>query len=159
MKKVLVLAALVTVLVSAAVSSAGGGATTVTTSSVSPIGLVTFVPCANGGVGEEVLINGNLHDLFHVTLDANGGFHLRFLDNPQGVTGTGLTTGDTYRGTGGTQDTFNGAVGSAETFVNNFRIIGQGPGNNLLVHENFHITVNPDGTVTSFHDNFTVECR
>jgi hypothetical protein len=158
MKKMLALAALA-VLGFAAISSAGGGATTVTTSSVFPVALVTFASCANGGAGEEIVLTGNLHDLFHVTFDANGGFHGTFLDNPQGVTGTGLTTGDTYRGTGGTQDTFSGVVGIAETFVNNFRIIGPGTGNNLLVHENFHITVNPDGTITSSHDNFTVDCK
>jgi hypothetical protein len=159
MKKLLVVAALVTLLGSAASSLAGGGATSVTTSSVIPIAFVQFVSCANGGTGEEVLLNGNLHDLFHVTLDANGGFHLTVLDNPQGVTGTGLTTGDTYRGTGVTQSTFSGTVGFEETFVNNFRIIGPGSGNNLLVHDSFHITVNPDGTVTAFHDNVTIDCK
>ena len=44
------------------------------------------------------------------------------------------------------------------TFVNNFRMIGQGPGNNFDVHENEHITVTPDGTVSVFHDNFSVTC-
>src|SRR6266567_741998 len=42
---------------------------------------------------------------------------------------------------------------------NNVRIIGQGPGNNLLVHENAHITINANGTVTVFHDNFSVDCK
>ena len=47
-----------------------------------------------------------------------------------------------------------------ETFVNNFKIIGQGEGqNNLLVHETFHITVNPDGTVTAFFDKASVQCN
>ena len=45
------------------------------------------------------------------------------------------------------------------TFVNNFRIIGQGSGNNFLVHETLHITVNADGTITVFHDNFSIDCR
>jgi hypothetical protein len=159
MKKMLALAALVAVLGFAALSSAGGGATSTTTNSVFPIALVVFVSCANGGAGEDVALTGNLHDLFHVTLDGTGGFHLRALDNPQGVAGTGLTTGDKYQGTGVTQFTLNGKVGLTETFVDNFRIIGQGPGNNFLVHENFHVTVNPNGTVTSLHDNFTVECK
>ena len=158
MKKLLVIAALVTVLGLAAGSLAGGGATSVTTSSVIPIGFVEFVSCANGGAGEEVLVSGNLHDLFHLTLDGKGGFHLKFLDNPQGVTGTGLATGDNYQATGGTQGTTSGTVGLAETFVNNFRIIGPGPGNNLLVHEDFHITINQDGTITSYYDNFSIDC-
>src|SRR5215467_3765370 len=45
------------------------------------------------------------------------------------------------------------------TLVNNFRIIGQGTGNNFLVHETFHITVNADGTMTAFVDNFSVDCK
>lgn len=45
------------------------------------------------------------------------------------------------------------------TFVNNFRIIGQGPDNNFLVHENLHMTVNPNGALTSFVDNFSLTCQ
>jgi hypothetical protein len=43
--------------------------------------------------------------------------------------------------------------------VNNFRIIGQGPGNNYLVHETEHIIFNANGTLTVFHDNFSAACR
>jgi hypothetical protein len=43
--------------------------------------------------------------------------------------------------------------------VNNFRIIGQGPGNNYLVHETMHFTINADGTTTVSFDNLTVDCK
>lgn len=124
-----------------------------------PTNISVFVPCAAGGAGEVVNLSGTLHLLFHTTIDASGGFHSTFLSQPQGVSGTGLTTGDKYQGTGETQSTFNGKVGFESTFVNNFKIIGQGPGNNFLVHENFHVTVNPNGEVTAFVDNFSVECK
>ena len=140
-------------------TSALAAADTFTVSSSFPIDIVVFVPCANGGAGELVELTGSLHDLFHISFDGHGGFHLSVLDNPQGVSGTGLTTGAKYQGTGETRDNFNGVVGFEETFVNNFKIIGQGPGNNFLVHDNVHITVNANGTVTSFHDNFSVECK
>ena len=78
---------------------------------------------------------------------------------PQGISGQGLTTGDKYQATGVTQDQFNVTVGQEETFVNNFRMIGQGPGNNFLVHETFHITINADGTVTTVVDNFGADCK
>ncbi|MBI4420235.1 MAG: hypothetical protein HY560_05360, partial [Gemmatimonadetes bacterium] len=45
------------------------------------------------------------------------------------------------------------------TYVNNFRIIGEGSGNNLLVHATSHITVNANGELTAVVDNFSVECR
>ncbi len=76
--------------------------------------------------------------------------------------GIGLTTGDKYQGTGVTQDHFNvGADGLPVTFtfVNNFRIIGQGPGNNYLVHQTFHVTINAHGEVTAEVDNIRVECK
>ena len=140
-------------------TSALAAADTFTVSSSFPIDIVVFVPCANGGAGEEVLLSGNLHDVFHVTLTPSGGFRLSASDNPQGISGTGLTTGDKYQGTGITRFNFGGRVGVEETDVNNFRIIGQGTDNNFLVHDNFHITINANGTVTSFHDNFSVECK
>jgi hypothetical protein len=70
-----------------------------------------------------------------------------------------LTTGDRYAATGETQDTFNAHAGVEYTFVNNFKIIGQGPGNNFLVHETYHYTFNANGELTVELDNFSVECR
>ena len=130
-----------------------------TVSETFPISILVFIPCAAGGAGELVEISGNLHALFHFTLDGSGGFHAKVHFQPQGVSGTGLTTGDKYQGTGVTQGTSNGKVGFESTFVNNFRIIGQGPGNNFLVHNTFHVTVNANGTMTAFVDNFSVECK
>lgn len=122
-------------------------------------GFTVFVECADGGNGEEVVFTGDLHVLLAVTLDANGGFHAKEHFQPQGLTGIGQSTGDKYQATGVTQDTFNGKVGSTFTYVNNFRIIGQGPGNNYLVHETFHVTVNANGTTTVVHDNLTIDCK
>jgi hypothetical protein len=122
-------------------------------------GFTVFVPCAAGGAGELVVFTGNLHVLLTTTLDNAGGFHAKTHFQPQGLTGVGMTTGAKYQATGVTQDNLNGTVGSTYTFVNNFRIIGQGPGNNYLVHENYHITVNANGTVTVEHDNFTIDCK
>ena len=51
---------------------------------------------------------------------------------PQGISGTGETTGDKYQAIGVTQETFKGSFQNGQandTFVNNFRIIGQAPGN------------------------------
>jgi hypothetical protein len=76
--------------------------------------------------------------------------------NPQGVTGTGLK----YVGVGASpQDEFNVKVGKEHTSVTNKRIVGQGPGNNLLMHTTTHTTVLGDGTVTSFVDNVSIECK
>src|SRR4051812_26788386 len=132
---------------------------TFTTSTSFPFDIVVFVSCANGGAGGDVGVSGTVHDLFHVTFDNVGGLHIKALDNPQGISGVGLTTGAKYQATGGTQSEFNAKVGLEETDVNNFRIIGQGPGNNFLVHDNFHVTVNANGTITAVHDNFSIDCK
>jgi len=120
-----------------------------------------FVPCANGGAGEAVSGDLQLHILIASTVNDNnvsGKYHVQ----PQGGGLVGQTTGDTYQPTGVTEGTFKGSLLNgqfSETFVNNFRFIGQGPGNNFLVHENLHITVNADGDVTVAYLNFSLECK
>jgi hypothetical protein len=127
-----------------------------------PIDIVQFVPCANGGAGEDVALSGTIHEVYHVTFNSNGGATIKIHDNPQGVSGVGLTTGAKYQATGVTQDIFNvsGNNGQySETYINNFRVVGQGPGNNFLVHETFHITFNANGELTAFVDNISTTCR
>src|SRR5260370_30730867 len=56
------------------------------------INLSVFVPCAVGGVGEIIDLSGPLHTLISTTLTGNGVsgyFHFQ----PQGLSGTGVTTG------------------------------------------------------------------
>src|ERR1044072_3843498 len=46
------------------------------------IAITRFVPCANGGQGEDVALSGAFHGMFHVTLDARGGRHVVVGHNP-----------------------------------------------------------------------------
>jgi hypothetical protein len=82
---------------------------------------------------------------------------------PQGVSGTGETTGAKYNGTGVTQTQTSGRFAAngqfEQTFINRFDIIGQGPGNNSIVHETAHITLTPTERVTFFFDKFSADCR
>jgi hypothetical protein len=81
---------------------------------------------------------------------------------PQGISGTGETTGANYQATGVTKESFKNSLQNGQaniTSVNNFRIIGQGPGNNFLVHETMHVSINADGNVTVSHDNFSIDCK
>ncbi len=126
-----------------------------------PISIGVFIPCAAGGVGEVVFLDGNLHSLFHSTVNGNN-FKIKIHNQPQGISGVGLTTGDKYQGTGVTQETFGGSFVNgqfSDTFVNNFRIIGQGPGNNFVVHQTFHVTFNANGQLTAFVDKFSSDCK
>ena len=135
---------------------ASAQATAITVSSQLPIALEVFVPCAAGGAGEVVSLSGTLHGVFHLTFDANGAVHAKFQDQPQRLSGIGQSSGAVYQGAGVTQDLLNT---NPSTFVNNFRIIGQGPNNNFLVHEIFHLTRNANGETTTIVDFLSVECR
>jgi hypothetical protein len=146
--------------VAPAVDPPGFRASQFTDNSVFPLDRYVYVSCADGGLGEFVHLTGNLHGLFHVTVSTSGTFMIKGQFQPQGVSGTGETTGTKYQATGVTQDMSHfGHIGQVFTHINNFRIIGQGPGNNFLVHEVFHITVNANGTVTSLVDGVTADCK
>ena len=124
-----------------------------------PVDETLFVPCAADGAGEEVHLTGKLHHLVHFIINSTGGVHFKFHSSDQGITGTGLTTGDKYQRTGATNSEFNAKVGEQSTVVDSFNIIGQGNGNNFLLHVTLHITVNANGTVTAEVFDFSVECK
>ena len=132
----------------------------VVVNNVVPLNALVFVPCANGGAGELIQVSGNLHVLQSLTVNGNR-FRFKTHNQPQGASAVGLVTGDTYRAVGVTQnsvhDSFvNGSYNS--TFVNNFRMIGPGPGNNLNVHTVNHVTLNANGDITSSHSNPSFSC-
>ncbi len=120
-----------------------------------------FVPCANGGAGEVVHLTGDLHLLVVSALSYTD--HITYVTHhqPQGISGVGLTTGDMYRGTGVTQtiDTAPDGYAFQSTSVNNYRIIGQGPDNDFLVHQIMHLTINATGETTVDFDKSSVGCR
>jgi hypothetical protein len=150
---------LIAIIITLFATTSAAWAAVIDNESIDLTGFSVFVPCADGGNGELVVFEGNLHVLTAVTFDRRGGVHVKTHNQPQGLTGVGQTTGDQYQATGVTQDEFNAKVGQTYTFVNNFRIIGQATGNNFLVHETYHLTINANGTVTAVHDNFTIDCK
>jgi hypothetical protein len=156
MKRILALCAIGATVAGVSVAQAA-----VTTNDTQTIAFADFVPCANGGVGEVVSGSLQLHTLITSTVNGNqvsGKYHFQ----PQGGTLVGEITGDAYQPTGVTQGRFKSSLQNgryAETGVNNFNWIGSGPGNNLLIHENFRITIYPNGDTTVTHDNFSIDCK
>ena len=120
-----------------------------------------FIPCANGGAGEDVSGTIDLHMLMTSTVNGNnvsGKYHFQ----PQGSNLVGSVSGDTYQATGVYQGTFTGSLQNGQfmaTDVNNYRLVGQGAGNNLLIHEVSHITVNANGDTTVTFDNPSTGCK
>jgi len=157
--KVLILALVLALITGLTAAPASAQASVVTSNVEMDINLATTVPCAAGGEGETVFFSGTLHGVFVTVVDSSGTFHTQSHFQPQGISGQGLTTGDTYQCTGATQASFNGLVGFENTFINNYRVIGPGPGNNLMIHQTFHATVQADGTVSAYVDDYTVTCN
>ena len=127
-----------------------------------PLDFVSFVPCANGGTGEGVHVTGTLNFRISRSTDGSGGLHSTTLIRPQGVTAVGLTTGTTYQFRSVSRDVFNqqtGGVGNVVMSVNNFRLIGPGPGNNAWEHNLVHVTVNANGTVTANFFPANIQCK
>jgi hypothetical protein len=158
MRRILVLAGACVV---GALASATVAQAAVIIKTSTPLDLSVFVPCANGGAGEIVDLSGRLHTVNSLTINGNN-FSVKDHSQPQGVSGTGETTGAKYQGTGVTQDQFGGSFVNGqfhETNINRFDIIGQGPGNNLSIHETAHFTVNANGTLTVVFDKFSADCR
>ena len=124
-----------------------------------PYERIVFVPCANNGIGEEVQLIGTAINVDRIIYN-NHGFTLTYHTNPKGVTGIGLSTGDKYAASGGTQETITGAFENNQFtggYIEQLRIVGQG--STFIVSYRFHVTVTADGTFTSSISDDKVICR
>lgn len=155
--KVTFVTVVLVLIVSLGVAHVQAKATTVTTNFRTDLNLSVFVPCAARGAGEYIQLSGPLHIVFVTTLDGKGGFQSKYEFQPKGVTGTGLSTGITYHGTGTTHGTINGTVGTTSSFGDSFKVTGKG--GNFLVRVDARINVTPSGTVIVILDNYSVTCK
>ena len=110
--------------------------------------------------GDVIHISGTLLSIFTETTTPSGGFIVSSHFQPQGIMGVDLTTGTRYVATGLTRDIVvtSPSGGSTETFVNRFHIQATSGAESFIVSEVFHITVNANGDVTAFVDNFSSTC-
>ena len=121
---------------------------------VVPISFALTNPCN----GEAVTFSGNEHITSHLTFDGSGGVHIGNHVNFQDVTGAG-SFGNKYQIPAVENQSFNAKVGQEETETVSELVVSQGSAPNFVVKFDFHTTINPDGTVTSYFNNFTTECR
>jgi hypothetical protein len=110
--------------------------------------------------GEAIHLSGTLLAEFSFTESSGGNVEIGFHFNPQGITGVGLASGTTYHATGETLGTTtvraNGGI--SDTFVNNFKIIGEGRAQNFLETDIVHLTVNANGVVTANVEKSMIRC-
>jgi len=119
-----------------------------------------FVLAPEEGCGEAIQLSGTLLTEFSFTDTSSGNVEVGFHFNPQGITGVGLTSGATYHATGETlgTTTIRANGGISDTFVNNFKIIGEGSAANFLETDVIHLTVNANGVVTATVDQSMIRC-
>ncbi len=99
--------------------------------------------------------------LRHVTQNASGGLVSVITSSYQGVSGTALRSGGTYRAVGGSREMFttSGPPPLQFTEVGTFQLIGQGSAVSLLGHGTLHVTVNANGEMTATSTVNRIECR
>ena len=115
---------------------------------------------------EDIYVQGSYTIKTTTVLDENGGVHSRFHFNWAGITGTGLTSGDTYvvPQVISNRDYYHQFVegeGPANgTGTLTFQLVSKGSGENIRVKGVWHFTTNANGELTIDKDTFiNIVCK
>ena len=143
----------------ASLALVGAAQADVTTNERVSIAYAGYVPCANGGGGELLTGAIDAHILASETVNgSNDAWQFLFEVHGELV---GRITGDTYRVAGVERGSYTQSLGSDHstlTYVNRYRLVGPGPGNDLFVRETAHLTVDADENVIVQRDDFGIDC-
>ncbi len=144
---------LVAAFLSVPVLAWAGGGNVVHTKQDVPFSGTVQNPCN----GENVTFSGTEHDDSHVVMDKAGGAHVQLHINLQDVSGVG-DQGNNYQIPLTENIEQNVTVGQETTAEAHLGIISQGSAPNFEERILIHMTVNPDGTVTSSKDVISTTC-
>lgn len=120
-----------------------------------------MVPCALDGEGEWVEYEGEVELTSHVTVTPEGTGHGWMRIRPLRIVGVGETSGDRYRFLGGSHETYDFTVDGGDFSLrirDTFRIIGQGPGNNLHIRYSA-LFVMEDGRLVQKEGELDIRCQ
>ena len=141
-------------------SNQSSGAQTQNSIELAPYASTLFIPCANGGAGEDVTLTGTIK-IVRQEMYNNQRFTFILHAVPQGVTGVGLSTGDNFTAIGGSQETVTGTIEYggqySATYIQQMRFTGQGI--SFIVKYKFHVTVNSNGEISTRIDEEKIECN
>ena len=124
-----------------------------------PFETIVFVPCANDGAGEDVQLTGFTNFIYGLVY-TDRGFSMLYHDNVHQVTGIGLSSGESFVASGGTNGTVQGVWYSTQWVGNTttqMKIVGQNT--MFTVIYKHHITVSQDGSVTVNNTEQTADCN
>jgi hypothetical protein len=106
--------------------------------------------------GEDVAVVGSLHDLYHSTFNSAGGFNFVFHDNPQGISGVGVVTGQGYRAVGSSSEKIHLLANATLSYEDHFLLVSSANKYHLAI--TFHGTVIPAGSITSLVEDVRITC-
>ncbi|HET7458469.1 MAG TPA: hypothetical protein VFJ74_12540 [Gemmatimonadaceae bacterium] len=120
------------------------------------------VPC--GRLGQElVTFSGTEHFSFQQQVNAAGSMNVRMHANAQGVTATGLVSGDTYHTSGATDESYDFVVNQfpfSYDIVYSFNMASGGAGSgNIHALEVLRVSYDANGWPTLQRVKFDAECR
>jgi hypothetical protein len=111
--------------------------------------------CNGGGV---IPLTATVHSVFGTTSDGAGGFHLRIHDNIS-AQGSDPVTGVGYVLSLEADLALNVVAGKEQTITEHFSLIAKGNTPNEVGQVDMHVTVTPNGAISSSHDRFRVTCQ
>jgi hypothetical protein len=129
------------------------------------INIITFEDVVVDGCDEPISLSGSISDVFHFTINNDGGITLVESTGPMHLTGTGLDSGATYHGVGRTifptrfsnfPDPLVDQI--AGTVVDRTRLVGTAGALTLDIRTTFHITKVATETVVIF-ERSSVTCK
>lgn len=126
-----------------------------------PFSGTRFIPCINGGAGEDVLVTGTIQGKVIEFLDGNGGYHYRTDFKTLEYGAVGQVTGEIYAGVAGKerQTVYVGPTGLpvSVNFTANYFYLGQ----NNNFREKVHVTLvyNANGELTANFYSIEIACN
>ncbi len=123
-----------------------------------------YVPCANGGLGENVLVEGVMSIDQQILENKDGCMKMNFHVGLKHVTGTGQVTGTEYTVHYGShtlqfdKSVCADACPSTLTGTFNLGIRGKGAAENYTVHQNVRLVIDCDGSYNVVVENYRVTC-
>ena len=106
-----------------------------------------------GCISEPLVVTGRANFILQAQDNPADRVHFRLHTNLQGVSGVAQVTGTRYHLSEETNATYNYVFLESPKFettqIYRYRLIGNGPLNNSWVNVSLHITITPDGTITS----------
>lgn len=116
-------------------------------------------PCANDGAGEWVTYEGEIVLWTRLTVTPSGKGHGTMQVKAAAISAVGETTGDRYRLNANSSESYSFDGSDFSLWLRqSFRLIGQGPENNLVIRSTLRMMMTEDGLVVD-EESHSVSCR